>query len=48
MDRLEAYLVRRVKKLLAGGWTKHDIVQQLAALDSKRKIEQLIDKVSTV
>jgi hypothetical protein len=46
MDSMEAYLIRRVKRLLADGWEHSRIVQQLSALDSKRKIEQLIQKVS--
>jgi len=46
MDKMEIYLTRRVKKLLAEGWEHSRIVQQLEALSSKRKIQLLIEQVS--
>ena len=46
MDRMEAYLVRRVKQLLAEGWEHPRIVQQLEALGGKKQIRRLIEQVS--
>jgi hypothetical protein len=53
MDRLETYLVRRIKRLLADGWDQSRIVQQLEAVASlqgikrpKAYIGELIEKVS--
>jgi hypothetical protein len=42
MDRMEVYLEKRVKTLLADGWEHSRIVEQLSALASKKKLEQLI------
>jgi hypothetical protein len=46
MDRMEQYLEKRVKTLLAENWEHWRIVQQLEALSSRKKIEQLIRQVS--
>jgi hypothetical protein len=43
---MEAYLIRRVRELLGAGWEYSRIFQQLQALDSKKKIKQLIEQVS--
>jgi hypothetical protein len=43
---MEPYLIKRIKTLLANGWTKQRIIQQLSALGSTKKIEQLIETVS--
>jgi len=47
MDRMELYLIRRIKTLLEEGRTVSEIVRQLSALDSKKKIEKLIQDICT-
>ena len=46
MDRAETYLVRRVRQLLADGWERSRIVQQLEAVGGRKKVEELIQKFS--
>lgn len=46
MDKLELYLERRVKTLLAEGWEHWRIVQQLEAWSGRKKVEQLIQRFS--
>ena len=47
MDRMESYLTKWVKALLEEGQTLSEIIQQLSALDSKKKIEKLIQDICT-
>jgi len=47
MDKMEQYLVRRIKQLLEEGRTREEIVQQLKALDSRKAIEKLIQDICT-
>jgi len=42
---MESYLTKRVKALLEGGRTPSEIIQQLSALDSKKRIEKLIQDI---
>jgi hypothetical protein len=46
MDRMEQYLVRRIKELTSERWTRDKILQQLGALESRKKLEKLIDRIS--
>jgi hypothetical protein len=45
--KLEAYLIRRIRELKAGGANVERIVEQLGAVaDSRRELRQLIEKTS--
>src|SRR5262245_14502135 len=46
MDKMDLYLTRRVKELLAAGWDRARIVQQLEALSTRKKIQELIQQIS--
>jgi hypothetical protein len=37
-EKMEAYLIRRIRELRSQGWTKHDILQQLNALVSSKQL----------
>jgi hypothetical protein len=39
---LEEYIERRVRELIAAGWSDHDIIQQLEAVDGRKKVVQEI------
>jgi hypothetical protein len=46
-DKIEAYLVRRIRQLRAEGFADHQIIERLVAVaPSKRQLTELIRKVS--
>lgn len=36
------YIERRVRELIAAGWTDHDIIQQLEAVGGRKKVVEEI------
>jgi hypothetical protein len=44
-EKMEKYIVKRINMHKANGLSNMDIVEQLAALDSRRGVERLIQEV---